>query len=211
MGVCEPFSYLNDLNKNDTGVLDGTEAGNETWQICILLPESSYLSFASRNRIGWVIVIALFLAVLIIASIFISKTYLKPILEGVSAIKGSEPGNVGKTGYSEIDELLVFLQEKSEDQILLEEKLPPNISELFDQFSENVKKLSMAEHIVMDLYIEGHEISEIPELAFISMSTVRKHNRNIYEKLEVSSRDELMLYIDLFRRCDRLDELKSDY
>lgn len=35
----------------------------------------------------------------------------------------------------------------------------------------------------------------------------KKENRSIYQKLEVSSRDELMLYIELFRRCDRLDEL----
>ena len=71
-------------------------------------------------------------------------------------------------------------------------------------------KLSAAERVVMDLYIEGHEIAEIPDLAFISMATVRKHNRNIYEKLEVSSRDEIMLYIDLFRRCGRLDELRGE-
>ena len=49
---------------------------------------------------------------------------------------------------------------------------------------------------------------EIPNLAYISMSTVRRHNRSIYEKLEVSSRDELMLYIDLLKRCGRLDELR---
>ena len=56
-------------------------------------------------------------------------------------------------------------------------------------------------------YIDGHEIADIPDLAFISMSTVRKHNRSIYEKLGVASRDELMLYIDLLRRCGRLSEL----
>jgi hypothetical protein len=36
---------------------------------------------------------------------------------------------------------------------------------------------------------------------------VKKHNRSIYQKLEIASRDELMLYIELFRCCDRLDEL----
>ena len=47
----------------------------------------------------------------------------------------------------------------------------------------------------------------IPDLAFISIHTVKKHNRNIYEKLGVASRDELMLYIELFRCCGRLEEL----
>ena len=60
---------------------------------------------------------------------------------------------------------------------------------------------------ILRYYIDGHEIADIPDLAFISMSTVRKHNRSIYEKLGVASRDELMLYIDLLRRCGRLSEL----
>ena len=44
-------------------------------------------------------------------------------------------------------------------------------------------------------------------MAFISIHTVKKHNRSIYQKLEVASRDELMLYIEMFRCCDRLEEL----
>jgi DNA-binding CsgD family transcriptional regulator len=70
-----------------------------------------------------------------------------------------------------------------------------------------VRTLSSAERRILGYYIDGHEIADIPELAFISIHTVKKHNRSIYQKLEVSSRDELMLYIELFRRCHRLDEL----
>jgi hypothetical protein len=36
---------------------------------------------------------------------------------------------------------------------------------------------------------------------------VKKHNRSIYQKLEVASKDELMLYIELLRCCGRLEEL----
>jgi len=87
------------------------------------------------------------------------------------------------------------------------EGIPPNIAELFDQFIERKCLLTEAERNILRYYIDGYEIADIPELAFISMSTVRKHNRKIYEKLGVSSRDELMLYIDLIRRCGRLQEL----
>ena len=52
-----------------------------------------------------------------------------------------------------------------------------------------------------------YKISEVAELAFISIHTVRKHNANMYQKLGVGSKDELMLYIDLFRRSGRLDEI----
>lgn len=85
--------------------------------------------------------------------------------------------------------------------------LPPNMEEMFRSFAEKVQTLSAAERRILDYYIDGHEIADIPELAFISIHTVKKHNRSIYQKLEVASRDELMLYIELFRCCDRLDEL----
>ena len=88
-------------------------------------------------------------------------------------------------------------------------KLPPNMEELFQAFAEKVSTLSSAERRILDYYIAGHDAADIPELAFISIHTVKKHNHSIYQKLEVSSRDELMLYIELFRCCDRLDELTA--
>lgn len=65
----------------------------------------------------------------------------------------------------------------------------------------------VTEVLLLLIYIEGHETAEIPDLAFVSIHTVKKHNRSIYQKLEVASRDELMLYIELFRCCGRLPEL----
>ena len=87
--------------------------------------------------------------------------------------------------------------------------LPPGMEDLFHRFVEKVKTLSSAERRILNYYIEGHETADIPDLAFISIHTVKKHNHSIYQKLDVSSRDELMLYIELFRCCDRLDELTA--
>ena len=86
-------------------------------------------------------------------------------------------------------------------------QLPPNMEDMFRHFAEKVKTLSAAERRILNYYIAGHEISELPDLVFVSINTVKKHNRSIYQKLEIASRDELMLYIELFRCCDRLDEL----
>ena len=85
--------------------------------------------------------------------------------------------------------------------------LPPGMEDMFSSFADKVKTLSSAERRILNLYIDGHDIAEIPELAYISIHTVKKHNHSIYQKLGVSSRDELMLYIELFRCCDRLHEL----
>lgn len=86
-------------------------------------------------------------------------------------------------------------------------QLPPDMDQLFRSFVEKARTLSLAERRILQYYIDGHVTADIPDLAFISIHTVKKHNRSIYQKLEVSSRDELMLYIELLRCCGRLGEL----
>ena len=85
--------------------------------------------------------------------------------------------------------------------------LPPGMEDLFRTFAEKVKTLSLAERRILNYYIEGRDTADIPDLAFISIHTVKKHNHSIYQKLDVASRDELILYIELFLCCDRLEEL----
>ena len=87
--------------------------------------------------------------------------------------------------------------------------LPPGMEEMFRRVAEKAQTLTSAERRILNYYIDGHDIAEIPDLAYISIHTVKKHNRSIYQKLEIASRDELMLYIELFRCCGRLDELSS--
>lgn len=196
-----------DSDNEEAEVNKATDEKEVTWKLCVLIPESDYNAFIRHSRLRWLTIAAVFMIAMIIACLIISKSYVEPIVTGMEALRGDTEGEPEKTGYSEIDELLEFMRSKGEDEPIIEEKLPENVAALFDNFIANTKKLSPAEWTVMRLYIEGHEIAEIPDLAFISIATVRKHNRSIYEKLELSSRDELMLYIDLFRRCNRLEEL----
>ena len=86
-------------------------------------------------------------------------------------------------------------------------ELPPGMEEMFRSFAEKAGTLSAAERRILNYYIDGYDTAQIPELAFISIHTVKKHNHSINQKLEVASRDELMLYIELFRCCGRLKEL----
>lgn len=88
--------------------------------------------------------------------------------------------------------------------------LPQGIEDMFCSFVKKANTLSSAERRILNYYIDGHDIADIPDLAFISIHTVKKHNRSIYQKLEIASRDELMLYIELFRCCGRLDELTGE-
>lgn len=85
--------------------------------------------------------------------------------------------------------------------------LPPDMEELFNNFAERWCQLTAAERRIVQQYANGLDVNEVAEQSFISIHTVRKHNANIYQKLGVGSRDELILYLDLFRRCGRMDEL----
>ena len=58
--------------------------------------------------------------------------------------------------------------------------LPPGMEDMFHSFAEKARTLSSAERRILNYYIDGHDIAEIPDLAFISIYTVKKHNRSIY-------------------------------
>lgn len=83
------------------------------------------------------------------------------------------------------------------------------IWEMADNFIAGAEMLTPAERNILQLYVAGHEIADIPELACVSINTVRKHNKSIYKKLGVGTKEELMLYIELLRRGGRLEELNG--
>lgn len=105
------------------------------------------------------------------------------------------------------DEVRSSLMTKSMDFDGEEARLPPNIEELFHDFSQRVATLTPTERMVLQYYIEGCTLEEVASRAYISINTAKKHNTNLNRKLEVRSREELILYIDLFRRANRLDEI----
>ena len=178
------------------------------WAATVLIPQESYVAYTTGVQQNWIIVSIVLLFILLVVSFFLARRFVRPITDSLKRFQQEEMLEQGvSSGISEVDELAEFLNARARNQRFEQGELPPNIAELFDQFIERKDLLTEAERNILRYYIDGHEIAEIPELAFISMSTVRKHNRHIYEKLGVASRDELMLYIDLLRRCGRLQEL----
>lgn len=104
-------------------------------------------------------------------------------------------------GMWHLKEVSMQPQQPAGTQVAL---LPPDVEAMFDAFLQKIDTLTTAEKRIVGYYMEGYEITDIPELAYISINTVKKHNRSIYQKLDVSSRDELMLYLELLRRCGKL-------
>ncbi|MBO5330193.1 MAG: helix-turn-helix transcriptional regulator [Anaerotignum sp.] len=190
--------------------VDMLTAKGEKMVAVSLVPNGGYVSATNANRINWIVGSLVFLLTVAALVIWMSGRFVRPIEESLAAIRDEENLEGRRSGISEIDALLDFVREKLQNQSFSEEMLPPDVAELFDTFSENAKMLTPMERRILQYYIDGHEVAEVSELAFISIHTVRKHNANIYQKLDVNSRDELMLYIDLFRRCGRLQELTEE-
>lgn len=65
-------------------------------------------------------------------------------------------------------------------------------SEQFDSFLSGLKELTPTERTIYDYYINGKNTSEIMIALNIKENTLKFHNKNIYGKLNVSSRKQLL-------------------
>ena len=178
------------------------------WVVAVLLPKDKWQASVQQNRNYMILAGIGFLVVMLFLANHLSQRFVKPILQGFSDIVGNKEFLRNESGIEELEELLRFTGEQKKNEKIHTQSLPPNIEELFARFALGVCTLTKTEYMIFHYYMEGYEIAQIPEIAFISMSTVKKHNRNIYEKLKVSSYNELMLYLDLFERCGRISELE---
>ena len=169
-----------------------------------------------------VILALLLLFAAIICCLYFSKRYISPILRGLEKIK---QGN-DSTGIdiAEIDDLFVFLankdseHEKSLDALTKEKELAQNeitrvqseIKKLayerkkeihpddYQYFLAGLKTLTNAEKNIFNMYLLGKTAKEIAEELQIKERTIKYHNHNIYEKLGVSSRKQLLRFAALF-------------
>ena len=67
-------------------------------------------------------------------------------------------------------------------------------------FLECMRSLSKRERAVFDLYVEGKTAKEIVEILGITDNGLKYHNKNIYSKLGVSSRKELLRYVAILKQ-----------
>ena len=175
----------------------------------ILMPEKA-LDDAIQGNSRYLLLIALvLLAVSLLLSIFISRRYLRPVTEALDRIKARDYAGPGKTPYLEINDLMEFLTQQDEElkkRSLAIAPPPDETAPMFEQFLQNVKTLSQAERNVFDLYIRGYKAQEIADELHLSINTIKTHNRRIFAKLNVSTRKELLVYIDMMKELNMIHE-----
>lgn len=180
----------------------GSAFEDDKWAVAVLLPQKDMASPLTHAKLRLILLcLALFIVGTVLSS-FISRRYLKPITEGIDIIK-SKDFSAPVTKIPEIDDLIHFLSVQNED---LSPKPESGLSEaVFEEFVKNTKTLSPAERAVFNLYVQGHTAKEITQILCLSINTIKTHNKRIYMKLNVSSREDLLNYVN------RLKEMGCEF
>lgn len=170
-----------------------------------LIPESGYRHRAQTARIGWVFGSLGFLAGLLVLAAALSRRFAMPITQGFEAARSCEQ-DWKPTGIREIDELTAYFHDQLRER-RPEDALPRQVEDLVSKLIDRAKGLTSSERVILRYYAEGYTVKDIPGLLFISVGTVKGHNSHIYSKLGVDSYDALKAYLDILKRCGRLEEL----
>ena len=174
----------------------GSAFYDEQWATAIMVPEDDLVSSITKLNLLLIGLLMILIILGIIASYVLSQRFLKPITEGLNMIKSTDLSAAPRTKIAEIDDLISFLATHNEE--LLEKARQENLSlTILDEFLENIKSLSPAERSVFDLYAKDHNAKEIAEILCLSINTIKTHSKRIYTKLDITSREELLLYVHM--------------
>jgi DNA-binding CsgD family transcriptional regulator len=185
---------------------------SEIWAAALIMPKEDIVSSIIKLNMEITLLFAMLLLFGVIISYYLSRRYIKPITKSIDIIKSNNYSKALKTNIHEIDDLMEFLsshRDENNTKIELQEKEEDRnenkklTTTLFDEFQANTKTLSPAERSVFNLYVEGYTAKEITGILGLSINTIKTHNKRIYMKLNVTSREELLLYVNMLKEAGR--------
>lgn len=188
---------------------NGSAYETERWAVAVLMPQSILHSAVNGNVYTFIYIIIGVLVISMVASVFISKRYLKPVTDALDSIRTTPHAQRKPAPYTEINDLFEYLAAKDREQETAVRQTQLELSrlaysrkrevdpELYQQFLDHLHTLTPTERTVFDLYIGGKSAGDIMEIMGIKENTLKYHNKNIYSKLGVASRKELLRYAAL--------------
>lgn len=84
----------------------------------------------------------------------------------------------------------------------IEKKLESVDPDSYQMFIDNLTTLTPKEEDIFNLYVQGCSTKDIISQLGITENTLKYHNKNIYSKLGVKTRKELLQYIELMRNAE---------
>ena len=152
------------------------------------MPQELLNATIKGNTASFIYIVIALLAVSIFASVLISRRYLRPVEEEISRLHQEK--NIVQSQYDQAQTYITHLAD---------ERMPEVDADSFDAFLQYLDTLTQKERLIFDLYLEGKKTKEIMEIAGINQNTLKYHNKNIYSKLGVSSRKQLLEYAALMK------------
>jgi len=195
------------MHKNISLYAEDSPYNDKEWAVSIMIPADDYERAVGNINRKVVFCLLALLLISIAASFWITKFFTKPITETINKMKQIKPSEIEKTNIVEIDDLLEFLsrQDRHNESETKTNNTPITDiknTNMFNEFLKNIQTLSPAERAVFDLYMEGYTAKEIAEKLYLSINTIKTHNKRIYEKMNVSSRNELMVYFKMMKEIN---------
>lgn len=177
----------------------------DRWSVALMMPKDDLTASITRLNI----IIFTSLALLVIVGAILSfglsnRFFIKPISRGLDAIKSRDPGSTPRTRIPEIDDLIEYLALRNRE--LAERARREDLSlNILKNFRERTVKLTPAERDVFKLYGEGFTAPDIAAKLHLSVNTIKTHSKHIYAKLGISSREEIVLYLNLLKEIGKAE------
>jgi len=226
------FVQLSEGTEGFIGLMQEISVGTSQHRVAVMMPTRQYEQIVRESQIKTAAFLFVLMLLLIGACVFLSHRYVNPILRGLAQLK-TEEAERQATRIPEIDDLFDFLSAKDRSheaelaRLHMEnadvqrerERAETALSylhaavmqevnqEAYALFCSNLCTLTPKEREVFDLYLQGRKGKEIQEILNISQNTLKYHNKNIYDKLGVSSRKELLKYATLMQKDAKEDGL----
>ena len=121
-----------------------------------------------------------------------------------SQMMAEEEAKRTKAAYEKA--LAEYALAQSEIQHLSTEHKKEIVLEDYEFFLCNLSTLSPAEYKIYELYLSGKTAKEIVGILGITENTLKYHNKNIYSKLGISSRKQLLRFASLKQHQDKIGD-----
>ena len=179
-------------------------SSDRQWFLLTLVPKRGYDSFIFTRRRIWFFSAILFFLLLCIVSYFVSARLAMPLSRTLHDIKKGEVSSQDY-GFKELNDLMGLIEERKKNA---KHPSSPAAEPYLLEFALKLQRLPAKERLIFHYIAEGFSDKEIEEKVFISRATLEEYYKIILEKLDLTSKRELHLYLFLFQAYNRMEDIR---
>ena len=209
LGVHQSGKFIQYMGKENNYIgmqksvrLSMDEKEDRQWAMAVLLPEENYLAYASSVSRSLLLKCTVILLLILACSVLLYRKVVKPI--GRELAQDEERD---RSAEQELHMLREFVRNEPSCSMFGEKTLPPEIESILEHFVQRTKTLRDEEKSLFLLLLEGFTEKEILSRMGRDRRRFRRCLKKLLEELDVSSLDDILFYIDFFRKSGRMDRL----